>query len=181
MNKKITILITAVVTMFLAGCSQKPTIQNTTLPVANKTYTNSDLGYSIEYPDSWIVEDYSPDALNSDVRIHPANPDLLPVQPTITADYIHIRFESSPLGTARGIASSHVGGNDMVESKIIFAGQDAYFYSHQDYPNPDETVPTVIFRGIILEHNGKVISIYTHKYQLTEVKKALASFKFIDT
>ena len=173
------LFISAAVILFLSGCGQRQIYQNNAVPVSDKSYTNNALGYSIEYPGNWVVEDSLPDALNNDVRIHPINPDLLPVAPTSTANYIHIRLENQPLDTMRKIFGSHVGGNDMVESKITFAGQNAYFYSHPDFLNPGETLPTVVFRTILLEHNGKVISIFTHKYQLAEVKKVLESFKFI--
>ncbi len=153
------------------------TLEKKSAPISTKTYTNNGLHYSIEYPSTWVVENYAPDALNNDVRIHPNNPEILQGMP---AEYIHIRLENYSLAAARKIAASKVGGNDMTELEITFAGQTAYFYSHPDYPaNPNETTPSIIFRGIILEHNGRVISIYTHKYQLPEVRQALDSFKFI--
>ncbi len=153
------------------------TTEKTTTIEKDKTYTDANLKYSIDYPATWIIENYTPDDPNYSIRIHPVNPDLLYGMP---AEYIDIRSETNSLQTARQIAASGVGGNDMVESKITFAGQTAFFYSHPDYPtSPEETTPSIIFRGIILEHNGKVISIYTHKYQLPEVKKALESFRFI--
>lgn len=151
-------------------------IENTS-PTGTKTYTNNSLNYSVKYPASWIVEEVAPDALNNDVRIRPTNPEMFYGMP---ADYVHIRLEDSSLAVARKIAASKVGGNDMTESTTTFAGQTAYFYSHKDYPiSPDETTPSIIFRGILLEHNGQVISVYTHKYQLEEVKQILNSFRFL--
>jgi len=171
------LLIVISVFIFTSRRKAAPISAQNDTALAAKTYVNKYLGYSIEYPNKWVVEDNSLDVLNNDVRIRPENPEMLAGMP---ADYIHIRLENSSLADTRRMYASKVGGNDMVESKIMFAGQAAYFYSHPDYPtSPTETTPSVIFRKIILEHNGKVISIITHKYQLPEVKQALDSFEFV--
>ncbi|MFA6424461.1 MAG: PsbP-related protein [Candidatus Magasanikbacteria bacterium] len=141
------------------------------------TYANKELGYSINYPSTWIISEFKPNILNNDIRIQPSNPEYLSGMPV---DYIHIRLESESLATVRKVYSTQVGGNDMVESEITFAGQTAYFYSHTDYPtNEYEKEPSLITRKILLEHNGKVISFFTHKYQIPEIQRALQSFKFI--
>lgn len=171
------VIVGVILFVFLPWFNNSSIVQNIKLKNQEgdlTVYTNQE--YTLHYPASWGVDE----GPNGGVSIHPVDPEILPLQPESPAAYVTIKLENALLSTVRALTASKKGGGDMVESEIMFAGQKAYFYSPTDYPSkPNEKVSSVIFRQIVLEHNNKVYSIFTHKYQLQEVKQILDSFQFL--
>jgi hypothetical protein len=170
---KKTILLIASVVLLAAACnSQTPTntsnptqSNNQTNPTENesnitlKTYKNDQLGFSIQYPTDWQVDE----SYDTEITFAPKNG-------SIEDNYVGVSVENYSLQTAR--SNHEKNGPKSLEKEINFAGVKAYEYTFTDtqFKNTYQ---------IFIEYNGKLYLIQTQRHDLEQVKETIQSFQFV--
>lgn len=135
-----------------------------------KTYT-SPLGYSINYPATWIV-------IQSEEEVRPVNPDI---DNGMSAQYFKLRIEDQTLDQLREGLKKTIAGRDVIESEITLGGEKAFAYTEKFPLFYESGQIRSLGYEVIVQHNGKVFYLWTQKYNLSEVKQIFASFKFTDS
>jgi hypothetical protein len=146
-------------------------------------YTNTRLGYTLQYPPTWGVTALEPaNQINtSDVTISPKDPlpDPCIVAPSTNLTYVHIRDEgTTSLDTLRKLANSKFGGQDMAESVYLVGNKRAYIYVPVNTNCPNGMQYPFAHRYILLENRERSISITTDMYADTTVSLILNSLTF---
>ncbi len=164
------ILIIAVIGLFLF--TKNPDIQvqsEQVIPQGWTVYKNNSLGFSIQYPDDWIVDEY---ALDPNVSLDPSV-SITPPDPEPMLGYITVSLESRNLAAVHDVymGETYNGENIFVEETGEIAGHHTVEYAYKKDGRDERT--------IYLLNEGKVYSIGTDKYTLPEVRQAIESFKLI--
>ena len=124
-----------------------------------KTY-ESDLGYSVSYPSSWVV--------SADDTIAPASPEIDNDMLTV---YFRARVENAAFRDVSANLRKTFAGSSNIEMNITFGGEKAYGYQEQHSQNS---------YSVLVEHNNKVYYIWTQRYESPEVREIFSSFKFTE-
>lgn len=150
----------------------------------------SGLGYSVNYPSDWnvsvsattpvkadgLLNIYSSTLSVGEESIQPSQPELFGGVPF---QYFVVMLDTSQFNPVvvrtfeqvRKSEKENFGGRDRIESPVIFAGEKGYAYTEKFDDKKS-------FLEIIVQHDKKIYHIFTQKYNLDEVKKIFASFKF---
>lgn len=120
------------------------------------TFSNSELGYSIEYPKDWRVDDQT----NPNKQVF-----IAPVDAEPFTAYISLAWDNRTLDVIRDVSDQ-----DYNETQVIIAGKTAYKFTHKTNEN------SVV---VYIPYKNGFYSIDTGKYNLTEVQHAIESFEFI--
>jgi len=140
-----------------------------------KTYRNDDFNYLIKYPPNWKFFEVPNLARPSkEVVLIGPDPKLGGMNPESGVDgtYMGIQFHylypnetiDQSIKSFRSVRTTY-----FTETKIKFSGQDAY----QFVDSRDGTY------DILIPYQGKLYYINSNNYNLADVQKSLATFKFI--
>jgi hypothetical protein len=126
-----------------------------------ETYTNTDLGYSIKYPNSWQVDESGlQNSLGKEVIINPPS-----AEPFTT--YISVSIDQRPLDLIRQVHTSSQAPI-FIEKEISFANQSAFQFRAS---NSDSV-------GIYIGHEDKIFLVSTSKFSSEKVQQSFSSFLF---
>ncbi len=134
-----------------------------------KTYINEELGYSVKYPVDWIVNEAGLSALTKELIIEPLKPELF-------VSYVNIGIDTRSIELIRSIYTDSDRRSrkidpdykPSVESKVLFAGKNVYFYVGG--------LPQ--HHRIVILVDGQIYSISTGRNDNVLVKQVISSFKF---
>lgn len=123
------------------------------------TYTNAELGYSVQYPSSWTVDEQR-NSYGPVVMINPQD-----AEPFV--GYLEIGIDPR---TLEQILQQRRNSTDYtyIESQVLIDGQTAYRFS----PTGIDSTETFV------SYNGKIYLLSTNKSSSTDVQKAIGSFRF---
>jgi hypothetical protein len=140
------------------------------IPEGWSLYTNNELGYSIQYPKDWIVDEYALDESVSVAR----EVTITPPEAEPFVGYLSMGIDPRPLDLIRYVYNSEED-RPFTEQEIEFADKKAFRYSI-DYREYGEEGMSVY---IYIPYKGKIYWVASGRYDLQEVQQAIASFQLI--
>jgi len=138
------------------------------------TYTNNNLKYSIQYPESWKILELQGD-LNQSILIGP-NPELPGmIQGDTDETYINIHIGAVAI-SGRSVEQEierfrEVRADYSSEGIIKVANQNAYQFTNSGTDSMDV---------ILVPHNGELYYIFYDSNKFIETQESISTFRFID-